>query len=79
MPSLRHGEATLDRNPDGGVGRSEGQGGVMMLARSVRWAIGALVLCAAGPAAAQANLDQGKTAAAGPAAHSTKEIGRAHV
>ena len=35
----------------------------MMLARSVRWAIGALVLCAAGPAAAQADLDQGKTAA----------------
>jgi mono/diheme cytochrome c family protein len=35
----------------------------MMLARSARWAIGSLVLCAAGPAAAQADLDQGKTAA----------------
>jgi mono/diheme cytochrome c family protein len=34
-----------------------------MLARSARWAIGSLVLCAAGPAAAQADLDQGKTAA----------------
>jgi mono/diheme cytochrome c family protein len=35
----------------------------MISARSVRWAIGSLVLCAAGPAAAQADLDQGKTAA----------------
>jgi mono/diheme cytochrome c family protein len=35
----------------------------MTLARGVWWAIGSLVLCSAGPAAAQADLDQGKTAA----------------
>jgi hypothetical protein len=35
----------------------------MLLARCVGLAIGALVLCAAGPAAAQGNLDEGKTAA----------------
>jgi hypothetical protein len=35
----------------------------MMSARCIRLAIGALVLCAAAPAAAQGNLDEGKTAA----------------
>jgi hypothetical protein len=35
----------------------------MRIARCVWLAIGSLVLCAAGPAAAQGNLDEGKTAA----------------
>jgi mono/diheme cytochrome c family protein len=35
----------------------------MLLTRSIWLAIGALVLCAAAPAAAQGNLDEGKTAA----------------
>jgi hypothetical protein len=65
MPSLRHGEATLDRNPGAGAdhNRQKIKGAVMMLARTVQLAIGSLVLCAAGPAAAQGDLDQGKTAA----------------
>jgi hypothetical protein len=65
MPSLRHGEATLDRNLNAGAdhNRQKTEGAVMLLARSVWLATGALVLCAAVPAAAQGNLDEGKTAA----------------